>query len=77
MFFAGCESAAGRSGLRPLVRITDSFTEFPGMLTPFRAGNRMNNMGEMLLDHYQKYLGEFIGAEPYSDNEPSNSTAGL
>lgn len=29
----------------------------------------MNNMGEMLLDHYQKYLGEFIGAEPYSDNE--------
>ena len=29
----------------------------------------MNNMGEMILDHYQKYLGEFIGAEPYSDNE--------
>lgn len=29
----------------------------------------MNNMGEMLLEHYQKYLGEFIGAEPYSDNE--------
>lgn len=29
----------------------------------------MNNMGEMVLDHYQKYLGEFIGAEPYSDNE--------
>ena len=29
----------------------------------------MNNMGEMILDHYQKYLGEFIGAESYSDNE--------
>ncbi len=29
----------------------------------------MNHMGEMILDHYQKYLGEFIGAEPYSDNE--------
>ena len=29
----------------------------------------MNNMGEIILDHYQKYLGEFIGAEPYSDNE--------
>ena len=28
----------------------------------------MNNMGEMILDHYQKYLGEFIGAESYSDN---------
>lgn len=36
MFFAGCESAAGRNGLRPLIRITDSFTEFPEMLTPFR-----------------------------------------
>ena len=28
----------------------------------------MNNMGEMLLDHYEKYLGEFIGAELYTDN---------
>ena len=36
VFFAGCESAAGRNGLWPLVRITDSFTEFLGMLTPFR-----------------------------------------
>lgn len=36
VFFAGCESAAGRNGLWPLVKITDSFTEFLGMLTPFR-----------------------------------------
>ena len=36
VFFAECESAAGRNGLWPMVRITDSFTEFLGMLTPFR-----------------------------------------
>lgn len=25
-----------------------------------QGGNRMNNMGEMLLDHYQKYLGNSL-----------------
>ena len=29
----------------------------------------MNNLGEKILDHYEKYLGSFIGAIPYSDNK--------
>lgn len=29
----------------------------------------MNNLGEKLLDHYKEYLGDFIGADSYSDNK--------
>ena len=29
----------------------------------------MNNLGEMILNHYEKYLGEFIGAETYVDDK--------
>ena len=29
----------------------------------------MNQLGEMLLDHYEEYLGAYIDAVPYSDNK--------
>ncbi len=28
----------------------------------------MNNLGEKILNHYENYLGSFIGADPYADD---------
>lgn len=30
---------------------------------------KMNNLGELIIDHLKEYLGDFIGVDPYSDNE--------
>ncbi len=27
------------------------------------------NLGETILDHYEKYLGEYVGADVYADEE--------
>ena len=29
---------------------------------------KMNNLGETILNHYENYLGNFIGADPYADD---------